>query len=311
MGRTRATGSLLGLARIAGVAMTAAFLFLPPAFGGDKPRVGVLGDVKVEKGEVVPDDVICLRGTATIEGKVEGNVIVIDGKLNLSGEAKDVIAVLSESTISPGASVHGDLVQILGTLQKPADFTVGGQRIDIGSHLPPRIQHLVSRGLLGILILLRLISIITSLVIVFLLALLVPDRIERMSLSVQPRWPASLGFGLLASVLVGMLFAIFFVTIIGIPLAFLLYLVAKVLCLMGVAAILVPLGRRVGLGTGLIGPEASVLATVMVGFFLVALVRFVPVLGELVWLVLSVIGFGLALVTKVGSTTPAPAESLP
>jgi hypothetical protein len=69
------------------------------------------------------------------------------------------------------------------------------------------------------------------------------------------------------------------------------------------------LGKRVGLGTGLIGPEPSVLSCVLVGFLVVALVRFIPVVGELAWLVLSVMGLGLTLVTKGGSTSSAEAAS--
>jgi len=39
----------------------------------------------------------------------------------------------------------------------------------------------------------------------------------------------------------------------------------------------------------------------MLGFGVMALVRLLPIIGELIWLVLSIIGFGLVLVTKLGA----------
>ena len=71
------------------------------------------------------------------------------------------------------------------------------------------------------------------------------------------------------------------------------------------AAILAVIGRKVGAGTGLTSPAPSILAAVFVGFLVIAVVRFIPVLGGLVWLVLSVLGLGLTLVTKVGSSPAA------
>ena len=61
------------------------------------------------------------------------------------------------------------------------------------------------------------------------------------------------------------------------------------------------LGRKLGTETGLLGSDSSMLAGVMVGFAVVALVRFIPLLGELVWTILSIIGLGLAVVTRLGS----------
>ena len=205
--------------------------------------------------------------------------------------------------------IHGDLVHRMGAFQKDPDVTIHGQAIDVGSHLPPHSQRLLSRGLLGIFVLLRVVSIIVSLIAIFLIVLIAPERVERMSEALEPRWPASLGFGILGYAVFIILAIILAITLIGIPLAVLLGLAVWVLGLMGTAAIMMALGRRVGLGTGLIGPEPSVLSCVFVGFLVVALVRFIPVVGGLAWLLLSVIGLGLALVTKVGSPAAAGTAS--
>lgn len=295
--------------RTAGMALALALVLLPSSlFAGEQPKVGILGDVRVEKGEVYHDDVVCIGGAAVVEGKVEGNVVVIGGSLDFSGEAQDVVVLGGNGTLSPGSVIHGDLVHMMGTLKRDPDVTVHGQAIDVGSHLPPQIQRLLSRGLLGIIVVLRVVSIIVSLIVIFLIVLIAPERVERMSEVLEPRWPASLGFGILGYAVFIVLAIILAVTLIGIPLAVLLGLAVWVLGLMGTAAIMTTLGRRVGLGTGLIGPDPSVLSCAFVGFLVVALVRFIPVVGEMAWLLLSVIGLGLVLVTKVGS--PSSAENV-
>lgn len=291
--------------RTAGITILFLFVMSPTIFAGETPRVGILGDVRVDKGEVYSDDLVCIGGTATVEGKVEGDVVVIGGKLNFSGEAENVVAVGTRAKIAPGSVINGDLVHVMGSLEKDPEVTVQGQSIDVGSHLPPNIRRLLSHGLLGLIVVFRLISLIISLVLLLILSLLAPDRIERMSEMLEPRWPASLGVGVAGYLVFIVLAVILAITLIGIPLALLLGLAVWILGLMGIAAIMALLGRRVGLGTGLIGPEPSLIACVLVGFLVIALVRFIPVVGELAWLVLSVLGLGLALLTKVGSPTAA------
>ena len=309
MFRSRASEFLAIPVRMAGMVLALALVLLPsPLFAGERPKVGIFGDVRVEKGEVYSDDLICIGGAATVEGKVEGDVVVIGGSLDFSGEAREVVVIGGKATISSGSVINGNLVHLMGTFKRDPDVTIHGQAIDVGSHLPHHVQRLLSRGLLGFIVILRVVSLIISLVVIFLIVLLAPERVERMSEVLEPRWPASLGFGILGYAVFIVLAIILAITLIGIPLVVLLGLAVWVLGLMGIAAIMMALGRRVGLGTGLIGPDPSVLSCVFVGFLVVALVRFIPVVGELAWLLLSVIGLGLVLVTKVGS--PSAAETV-
>jgi hypothetical protein len=301
MTRPRAFRFLTDLARTASAALALLLLASSAALAGDQPRLGIFGDVRVDKGEVYPDDLVCIGGTATVEGKVEGDVVVVGGKLEFSGEARDVVAVASRARIASGSVIDGDLIHVMGDLRKDPDVKVQGQSVDVGSHLPLNVRRLLSHGFLGLIVLFRLISLVFSLVLLLIIVLLAPERIERMSDSLEPRWPASLGFGVLAFVVSTVLVIFLAITVIGIPLALLLGLATYILELMGIAAILSLLGKRVGLGTGLIGPDPTVLSCVLVGFCVVALVRFVPVVGELAWLALSVTGLGLTLVTKLGS----------
>lgn len=274
-----------------------------PASASQSPGVGIFSDVRVEKGEVMHDDVVCIGGHATVEGKVEGSVVVIGGELDFSGEAQEVVTVLSKANFQSGTTVHGDMVHVLGEMSKAADARFEGENVDVGSALPPRIQRLLSRGLIGLFVVLRLIGLIISGIVVMLIALLIPERIERMSGELDTRWPASIGFGLLACVVVVIVCVGLAVTIIGIPFAILVGLLAKLLGLVGITAMLMLLGRRLGTEIGLLGEHSSLLASVMLGFAVLAVIRFVPILGELVWTLLGIVGLGLTVVTRLGRDT--------
>ncbi|MCI0658908.1 MAG: hypothetical protein L0170_17795, partial [Acidobacteria bacterium] len=157
--------------------------------------------------------------------------------------------------------------------------------------------------IIGLFVLLRLIGLIVSGIVVMLIALLIPERIERMSGELDTRWPASIGFGLLSCVVVVIVCVGLAVTIIGIPFAILVGLLAKLLGLVGITAMLMLLGKKLGTETGLLGEHSSLLASVMLGFAVLALIRFVPILGELVWTFLGIVGLGLTVVTRLGRET--------
>lgn len=274
-----------------------------------EPGVAIFGDVRVAKGEVHHEDVVCIGGKVTIDGTVEGEVVVVGGKLEFNGEAEQVVSVLSDADFGPEATVNGEMVHVLGKLERSPDAKFHGEIVDVGSRLPRGIQRAVSGGIIGLLVLLRLIELLVSGLIVLVIALLVPERIERMSESFDDRWPASLGFGLLSCVAVIVLAIVLAITLIGIPLAVLVGLGAKIIELMGATAILLLVGKKLGSQTGILHDQSSILGAVMLGFALVAIIRFIPIVGELVWLVFSILGLGLAVITRLGSqATEAPAS---
>jgi hypothetical protein len=282
---------------------TGALLSAAPANASQSPGVGIFSDVRVEKGEVMHDDVVCIGGHAVVEGKVEGDVVVIGGKLDFSGEANEVVTILSKANFQSGTAVHGDMVHILGEMTKATDARFEGENVDVGSALPPRIQRLLSRGIIVLFVLWRFIELIVSGILVMLIALLIPERIERMSGELDTRWPASVGFGLLACVIVVIVCIGLAITIIGIPFALLVGFLAKVLGLVGITTILLLLGRRLGTETGLLNEHSSLLASVMLGFAALAVIRFIPLFGDLVWTLLGIVGLGLVVVTRLGRDT--------
>jgi hypothetical protein len=110
-------------------------------------------------------------------------------------------------------------------------------------------------------------------------------------------WSFMVGFLTYAGVLIGAI--VLAATLIGIPLALLLWFVAKMLKWVGLAAIFYLMGQS--MGRNMFRREMPHFASVLGGFVLFALMSMVPVLGWLFGMALSILALGLVLVTRFGS----------
>ncbi len=95
-----------------------------------------MGDVTIEPDELIRGAVVALRGTVTVQGEVEGDVVAIFGNVELDSTAYvdgEVVSVGGKIYREEGAFVSGDIVQ----------SSLSGVKVDDGD------QH-VSVGLKGV-----------------------------------------------------------------------------------------------------------------------------------------------------------------
>ncbi len=267
---------------------------------GDRDKVSVMGDVEVPAGSEVPGSVVNILGNVKILGKVRRDVVVIGGKLDLYGPVHgSVVGVGSKMILHPGASVGKDLVNVAGSLDR-GDTSVGGQVVNVGvggkwaAHLPGPF------GMLGVIIfwakLLKLVMVFIGLV---LLAAFVPERVRMLS-EETPLHPFMAFFaGLGGYIVLLMVMILLCITIIGIPVALLLYFAFVVVKWMGLAGIFDFVGRRLG---RLLGRELSLLGAILLGFLPFAILRFLPFcIGTFIWFVLDASAVGLVILTRFGT----------
>ncbi len=102
--------------------------------------VRFMGDVTIERNEIISGDVVCMRGTITIEGEVHGDVVAIFGNIEMDSTAivsGDVVSVGGEIHRAPGAEVSGDVVQTSWTGVRVNNgkehVSVGLQGVNVGS----------------------------------------------------------------------------------------------------------------------------------------------------------------------------------
>lgn len=260
----------------------------------DAGRVRVFSDAIVEEGEHVDGDVVAVFGSVEVDGTVDGSVVSVFGSVILGDRA----------------DVRDDAVAVGGVLEMAQDARVGGETVSVG-FLPiswgvPTLPFLLATIVLGLLL---------SVMIGWVLFVAAPDRMRRTAVTIADRTWASLLVGLIAPPVVIITIGLLFITVIGIPGAFLLPILYGGLLWAGQIAAAYVLGCKLtsrGIGGGPMLPLFAGL--VFVGmFFMIGAVLATPpgftrsmalffsLLGVLLMVVLSAIGSGALILSRLGS----------
>jgi hypothetical protein len=223
------------------------------------------------------ENAVVFGGTLTVKGKVLENAVVFGGNL----------------VLDPGASVGENAVCFGGSVTRDNDATVAGSVINpIQSQCCPakpsfpKFSSLFFRAI-------RIASILAALagIVLFVLtAAIFPNFISGLRSVLDASFGKSLLWGFIASVCLPPLCLLLLVTIVGIP-ALLLLLCAMIpVGIVSMTAISAFVGQRV-LG-GMMKTAPGLVLSVLVGAFLIVLVKFAPFAGALVALLACLAGFG-------------------
>jgi hypothetical protein len=276
-------------------------------------------DVTVEKGDTVSGDVVCIGGNVFVKGSVEGSVVSIGG---------DVF-------VSSTGVIEKDATSIGGDVKKESGAIVRGQTQGLG-FLPGRFMvfhpgAFWSRGI-GFLITLLIIIFLFFLSIISLA--LVPRNIQKIKDEVSRNpWKSAL-IGFLGEILILPAFILLVITIIGIPVAFLvlpLFILAAMI--LGFTSVSLIVGEKLKQNTNLkpqtqmltlaLGVLAVEFLSLFANFLRIFCGLFTPlcvifaILGFMITYVVFTIGFGGAILTLLGTrpkdktATAAPATPEP
>ena len=270
-------------------------------------RFAVAGDSLVPEGEVRSGDFVSIGGTIRVDGTLRGSVTVIGGKAIVTGEVtRDVVAVFSALELGDGAHVDGSVINVLGSLDDRG-ASIRHDFVDI----PLGLRWPGLEGPLQVLATLWLWSKMVLVVLVFLgilvLAALVPERVDRLAAETERRPWIALVVGIPAFLLgipaVLLLLTVSVIGLVALPVA---VLAIAVLIWLGYAGLFLHVGRRIG---HTMGREMSVLGGMLLGFMVFAVLWFVPLLGSIVWTVLTWIATGLVITGRFGATPRGSAPS--
>jgi hypothetical protein len=286
---------------------------VPPEVQTRGSNFAMFDDVRIPAGTVHDGDVVCLFGDAEILGDVRGDVVVVFGTLTIDGTVhRDAVAVLTRVVFGESGEVERSLVNVLGTLE--GRDRIGGDRVHIPWILPgPKWPS--PFGMLGTLVAWG--SILwTALLFVLIIVLLAaaPDRVLAIAEEAPLRLPLAYLAGLVGYVTVFLVNTALAASVLGLPLALLVWAVFIVLKWMALTGIFLWVGRGIGRA---FRRELSPLTAVLVAFLPVAVLQLLPVLvGGLgfvvalavrvaLWLFLEIPAVGLALLTRAGASRRA------
>ena len=278
--------------------------------GGELLRVGQ--DYTLGTGATV-GQIVIIAGSATIEGHVDGDVVVVFGRAHLANTASIggslIVVGGGSASIVSGARIRGDMVVVGGRFDGPPDFMPGGQHIVIGpGALGGTLEGIVpwiSRGLLWgrpiVPDLPWVWGIVFSVFLVYLVLSLVfhrPVRASAETLAVRPL--TAFVVGLLVLLLTGPVCLLLVVSVAGIA------VVPFVLCAILIAWIVGKVGVAHWIGMNVLRQEStdSRLQSVRffaVGFAMICVIYMVPLLGFVAWTTIGVLGLGGATLAFIAA----------
>jgi hypothetical protein len=276
-------------------------LVLPDAARADGPQdqVVISGDVNVPPGRTV-GDVVVIDGAVNIAGRVDGDVVAVSGPVRVLGTVDGSISAVSDQvTLLPGARVTDD---VLYGDEKPViapAASVGGEVSDEGwagvTDFPWGVV-----GPFAWWLAVTLSTLVLGIVVLALAPRAEDGAYEAARTSIGP----VLGWGILLLIGLPIVAVIALATLVGIPLG--IGLLLALLPLAGLAYVTSAylLGRR------LVKPPTSRFLAFLAGWGILRVVALVPFLGTLVWIAAVIVGLGALLVALWRSrtpTTPTPA----
>ena len=278
--------------------------------GRGDDRIAFTGPVDVPAGQTV-EDVVAFDGPVSVAGTVDGDLVAMNGPVQLSGSVDgDVVGLSDAITLSPTASVAGDLVYGEGRPVVPAGATVSGDihRADAGDFFGRSgDDSFFDFGLWAWLAGWLAVS-ISSLLLGLALLRLAPTSAARALEIARERTGASVGLGLAVLIGIPVTAITLMITIIGIPLGIALLLALVPLYAIGYVTSAWVLGRRVT------GSQRKDLVAFLAGWGILRAIALVPFLGGLVGFAATVFGLGLValLVQRArGSASPPEATTTP
>jgi predicted flap endonuclease-1-like 5' DNA nuclease/cytoskeletal protein CcmA (bactofilin family) len=281
------------------------------------------GNVEVQEGGEVDGDISALSGNILIAGQVDGDVAAFSGNVDLAATAVidgDVSIVTGSLNRAPGAQVRGDVVRGRGF---PLPIPGSGENRDFSRPNPPSlaVRGPSFLGWLANLLLRVILAVILSAVIVTLVTLLhhlQPDILRPVYGVMVERTAFSFIVGLLVNLVLAILTAGLFTTLIlclgGVVTGVLLIGIN----LVGWAVVAQYVGQR--LTRYLNTPIRPLTATLLGAIILTSLTTMLWALGGcfrffgiLFWLLVSSVGVGAAVVywLKLDGRTTVPPPASP
>lgn len=290
----RRVPSLVVLLALVALAFPAAAAAAP----NSEPLVVVYGDVKVDEGEGV-DGIYIASGDLRLDGGADGDVVLFSGNATIGGRINgDLVVFDGQVNLLPSAYVEGD---VRYGDERPL---VAGEAIvrgDVTEEGWPDSWDFVP--FVGAFVLWLAISISMAILGVLLL-LIAPRAADAIEARSRERVGPLIGIGFAVAIALPIAGGIAAITVVGLPLAFVVLLALLPLWAVAYVASAWVLGRR------LVKEPKGRFWAFLAGLGVLRLLALVPILGFVVGLAAAIFGLGL-IGAAIGAARerPQPAPS--
>lgn len=256
-------------------------------FAQTKDIVRVFDGATIEESSAI-DNAVIIFGDLNVMGGIRNNAVVIGGDINISSTGRiggDTVAILGRIHKEPGAEITG----------KALDLSLGrfwrGDASKLRSFSVPFLEVL-TLGAIGFF------AFAGFMAIFLLIAVLFTDKVGNVSYFIQrDPWKAVYN-GLVIAVLILPMTIFLIISIIGIPLVPILFIIISAATLFGYTAVCQLIGLK--LFKAVKRPGQPMLLEVIVGLAILGAISFIPVAGWIVKFVAWLAGLGATVSTKFG-----------
>ena len=278
------------------VVITTGFLFSASDFK-------MIKNLSVSNGESYPYSIMSMGGSVTIapQGKIQGSLIIIGGTLKLEGMVtEDVFCVASTVALGEKSHIQGDLYVIGGSLVPADKMTVekkvAGQYLNfkfnfkkIESTLMPILSDTQTFALF------KLIKIVFWAIIALIVFAVVPRKIilAEEIFTKHLLKIGTIGFiSIFSFVFLMFIFIILSFVFIGIPFLFILVIGYFVVYVFGRTALFYFIGLKLSQRFKI---KISPAFFIIIGVGLYAILKFIPVVGPLLLIVMNIFEVGIGV----------------
>jgi len=255
-------------------------------------------------------NVASFGGDILVEGRVAKTVFAMGGSITIAGEVGEAVVGLgAQIRLKSTAVIRGDLVAVGGSIVREDGYQVTGDTVFFrlgrlsGQVFGKGVRGMASFSLLPLIIILKAANAFVWILLAVIVTALFHRQVVFASGQLRRRfWPV-VGTGLLGLVIFSIFTAVAAVLcliLIGIPFLLAMVVAGLVVKIFGRVTLFYLVGES--LAQSLRRRSVSPAGGALLGLIPLVLAGFFPFLGIFVSLAMSVIGWGIALRTKFGTT---------
>lgn len=251
--------------------MAVIFLSQVPSSAQQRSIIRFGEDVAVAEDEQVKD-AVSIGGDVRIEGEVKNDAVAVGGSLFLG----------------PQATVEGSAVSIGGRINQSQTAVVKGDIVEMSTP-----WEIPSEAWFGLFVGLQILAFLGFLALALLLVALVPKQVQSVSRTAVESVGRSFLWGILVILTIIPVTVLLAITIVGIALIPVLYVVIILIFVFGYIGIANLIGVQVFKGVN--RKKAAMIWKALVGLLLLGLMNVIPVFGGLIAFLASIWGAGAVI----------------
>lgn len=271
-------------------------IIISGSIGGNLSIAG--GSINITNSAALEGNIAAAGGNLMVLSPIKKDINFAGGTFNLGNSVSgDVIATVGQITLSPQAKIKGNLTYLSdteATIQEGA--VVSGETVH--NQPPPEVKRpqpakATIASFSRVFLFFKLLSLISSIIIGLIFIKFFPVNFQKTADQISTKFWGSLGRGFLILIVTPIVFVVLLMTVVGIPLGFMLIVALGILVYFAKFFVSLWVGQKI------LGRDSSKVGWALVlGLVVVMIAGSIPLLGWIASLLTLFLGLGAIFLQK-------------